>query len=58
MAERKHDPPFILTHPVVDEQPTSDEFAAARMLGVVLIAAIVCWGAVLGAAVWLVMAAR
>jgi hypothetical protein len=58
MAERRQHEPSALPPAVVDDQPTGDEFAATRMLGIVLIAALIFWGAVLGVAVWLVVVAR
>jgi hypothetical protein len=58
MAERSyaetHSPPRA--RPAPDNPTASDEFASARMLGLVLIAGIVFWGAVLGGALWLLVA--
>jgi hypothetical protein len=58
MAERRHYEPTALPRVVVDDQHSSDGFAAAHMLGLVLIAALIFWGAVLAAAFWLLIVAR
>jgi hypothetical protein len=58
MAERRHQEPPAQLRAVVDDQSASDEFGAARMLGLVLIAALIFWGGVLGAALWLLILAR
>jgi hypothetical protein len=58
MAERRHYEPPARPRVVVDDQSSSDGFAAAHMLGLVLVAALIFWGALLVAAFWLLFVAR